>query len=297
MAKAIEREVIGLIGLGLVGTALSEHLITGGYEVVGYDIDPERCQALVERGGCVLNCPASIAENADSIFLSLLTTDDVCKVIEGEGGILQASSPPRIIIDTTTGTPDETMALAERLQKQGVQYLDATISGSSQQIRDREALFMVGGVDQAYVDCGDLFAAVSNKFMRVGPSGSGSKAKLASNHILGLNRLVLAEGLVFAEQLGLELKPFLQLLKQSPAYSVAMDVKGDKMIEGDFSPQARIRQHNKDLAIILKCAKTAGQDLPLAQLHHDILEKLIANGDGDLDCSAVIKAFRQLRSK
>ena len=101
---------------------------------------------------------------------------------------------------------------------------------------------------------------------------------------------------MFAEKLGLDLPSFLSLLKQSPAYSVAMDVKGEKMLNDDFTPQARVSQHSKDLRIILDCAEKAGLELPLGQTHQAILEDLIANGDGDLDCSAVIKAIRDRRN-
>ena len=287
-------ENIGLIGIGLVGTAITEHLLARGYGVIGYDLDHARCDALSSLGGTAVSGVAEVAKRTDRIFLSLMTTETVCRVVEG--GLLDVPNPPSYIIDTTTGTPDETIALAERLAGQGVDYLDATISGSSQQILDRDALFMVGGHEQVVQACRDLLDAVSDKVIHVGPPGSGSKAKLASNLILGLNRLVLAEGLVFAEKLGLDLPSFLSLLKQSPAYSVAMDVKGEKMLKGDFTPQARVSQHSKDLRIILDCAEKAAQELPLGQTHQAILEDLIANGDGDLDCSAVIEAIRDRRN-
>ena len=152
---------------------------------------------------------------------------------------------------------------------------------------------MVGGEKVAFEKCLDIHRALSEKVFYLGPSGSGAKAKLASNLILGLNRLVLAEGLIFAEELGLDLEPFLELLKVSPAYSVSMDVKGRKMLEGDFEPQSRIHQHHKDVSIILKYAEIAGQELPLSKLHMDILEKAIAAGDAELDNSAVIREIRR----
>ncbi|MBL6945524.1 MAG: NAD(P)-dependent oxidoreductase [Rhodospirillales bacterium] len=293
MAGPDGKEDIGLIGIGLVGSAIAGHLLERGYGVVGYDLDPAACDALSKAGGTVASGVAEVAQRTKRVFLSLLTTEVVCQVIEGDDGLLDVSDPPRYMVDTTTGTPDKTIALAERLAGRGVGYLDATISGSSQQIRDRDALFMIGGNDEVFEACRDLLDAVSEKMIHVGPPGSGSKAKLASNLILGLNRLVLAEGLVFAEKLGLDLPSFLSLLKQSPAYSVAMDTKGEKMLNDDFEPQARVSQHNKDLRIILDCADKAGQDLPLGRIHHEILEDLIADGDGDLDCSAVIKALRK----
>ncbi len=294
MPQTGKHEVVGLIGLGLVGSAIAENLLARGYHVVGFDIDPAQCGAHEKRGGITAKNLREVAEKTTLIILSLMTTETVCQVIEGEDGLLSGGKVPSLIIDTTTGTPDDAMALAERLKQKGITYLDAPISGSSQQIRDREALFMVGGEQTTFASNEALFDAIANQAFYVGPSGSGAKAKLASNLILGLNRLVLAEGLVFAEKMELDLTSFLTLLKVSPAYSVAMDIKGEKMLAGDFSPQAKVSQHHKDLQIILDCAASAGQELPLAQVHQHILQGLITVGDGELDNSAVYKALRQV---
>ncbi len=287
------KETIGLVGIGLVGTALAEHLLARGFGVVGFDVDPARCEKLERLGGRAVSGPAEVAAGAGRVVLSLMTTQIVREVVEGPGGLLQADPPPKFVIDTTTGDPDQTAALAERLARRGVMFLDATISGSSQQIRDRQAVFMVGGDRAAFDACADLLAALAERVFYLGGAGSGSKAKLASNLILGLNRLVLAEGLVFAERLGLELEPFLELLKVSPAYSAAMHVKGRKMLTGDFAPVSRIAQHRKDVGIILACARRLGQELPLSRTHLEILERSIEAGDGELDTAAVISEIRR----
>ena len=278
MAGVTAKENIGLVGIGLVGTALAENLLAAGFGVVGYDIAADKCKHLEEHGGEAAASPA---------------TEIVREVVEGSDGLLEADPPQAYIIDTTTGDPDQTAALAGRLAARGVHYLDATISGSSQQIRDREAVFMVGGERAAFEACRDLFGAVTDKAFYLGPAGSGAKVKLASNLILGLNRAALAEGLVFAEKLGLELAPFLELLKQTPAYSVMMDVKGEKMLTGDFTPQSRIAQHHKDVALILEYAAKHGQELPLSQTHLELLAQAIEAGDADLDTSAVINEIRR----
>ena len=123
-------------------------------------------------------------------------------------------------------------------------------------------MILIGGEPAADESCLDLFRVLSEKHYYLGQSGAGSRAKLASNLILGLNRLVLAEGLVFAERLGLDLPAFLSMLKTTPAYSCAMDAKGQKMLQGDFSPQSRITQHHKDLRIILNMPSEWGKTCP-----------------------------------
>ncbi|MBL7154607.1 MAG: NAD(P)-dependent oxidoreductase [Phycisphaerae bacterium] len=286
-------ESVGLIGLGLVGTAIAWCLLREGYDVIGFDIDPAKCEALSEDDVKIAANAAEVSERVNRVILSLPNTDVVVEVVEGPGGLVKAKKPARFIIDTTTGDPDQTAALAQRLAERGIKLLDAPFSGSSQQLMNRDVIFMIGGEKSAFQACRGILEKLSREGVYLGESGSGSKAKLASNLILGLNRLALAEGLVFAKELGLEPERFLELLKVSPAYSAAMEVKGKKMLDGDFAPQARLRQHCKDVSIILKYAKKLGQDLPLSKAHREVLEKAIEAGDGDLDNSAVIREIER----
>ena len=272
---------------------MAERLIADRFNVVGFDIDKAKCEQLGQLGGVAVNGPAQVAEQTESIILSLPDTEAVMQVVEGQDGILKAKKVPSYIIDTTTGEPDKTAALAKRLAERDIYFLDAPFSGSSRQIKDKEVVFMVGGEKAAYEKCKDIFETVGTKTFYLGASGNGSRAKLAGNLILGLNRLALAEGLVFAVKLGLEPKAFLELLKVTPAYSAAMDVKGKKMLEGNFTPQARLRQHHKDVSIMLKCAENLQQELPLSKTHLEILEKAISAGDGELDNSAVIREIQR----
>jgi len=287
------KDKIGLVGLGLVGTAIAERLLAGDFDVVGFDIDSARCKHFKQLGGKAASSSAEVAQAAKRVVLSLPDTDIVRQVVEGPAGILEAKTPPKYIIDTTTGDPDETVALAQRLSEHQIHFLDATISGSSRQVRDKEAVFMIGGEKAAFETCMDIFQTLTEKVFYLGPSGNGSKAKLASNLILGLNRVALAEGLVFASKLGLEPETFLELLKATPAYSAVMDTKGKKMLTDDFTAESRIRQHHKDVSLILKYAEKAGQELPLSRVHLDALEKAIEAGDGDLDNAAIIREIKR----
>jgi 3-hydroxyisobutyrate dehydrogenase-like beta-hydroxyacid dehydrogenase len=284
---------VGLVGIGLVGRELARHLLANGVDVLGYDIDSERSDSLRRLGGTCASGPAQIAARVNHIILSLPDTDIVREVIEGADGILRTVKKPSYIIDTTTGDPDDVVLLAERLAEHRVSLLDATISGASSQLQRREAVFMVGGDPAAYEVCGDLIRLLARDVFYIGVSGAGSKAKLATNLVLGLNRLVLAEGMVFAEKLGLPLEMFLKLLKISPAYSAAVDVKGEKMMNSDFKPVSRLQQHHKDVSLMLKYARSDHQQLPLTEVHLQILEEAIAAGDGNLDTCAVIREIRR----
>lgn len=289
-------QTVGLIGIGLVGTALAQHLFARGYAVVGFDTDAARMTAFTAMGGASARSPADVAQQARRIVLALPDSNVVAQVVAGPQGLLTATTLPQVIIDTSTGDPDDTIAVAQRLAARGVAYVDATLSGSSEQVRAREAVLMIGGAPDVVDAQRDILAALADRMFHLGPVGSGAKAKLASNLVLGLNRLVLAEGLVFAAALGLDLPRFLALLKASPAYSVAMDVKGDKMLRDDFAPQSRVHQHRKDVAMMLQHAAAAGQPLPLSRVHLQLLDAAIAAGDGELDNAAVIRELRRRRT-
>jgi 3-hydroxyisobutyrate dehydrogenase-like beta-hydroxyacid dehydrogenase len=279
---------IGLIGLGLVGSELAQRLTAGGRSVIGYDINPERLAEFVQLGGAAAGNAADVFSSCKRVLVSLPSHREVSSICA-----LHAASfcPGATIIDTTTGDPASSEAIAASLQAQGITYLDATISGSSKQVRDGSAVMMVGGDAAGFAACQDLFDLLADATFHTGPSGSGAKMKLVTNLVLGLNRAALAEGLAFAEGLSLDLALVLKIMRRSPAYSRAMDVKGDKMIQKDFSPEARLSQHLKDVRLIVEAGIASGLPMSLSLAHRAILEHAEAEGHGELDNSAVIRVL------
>ena len=278
---------IGMIGLGLMGTALTERLLEHGYRVFVWNRSRDKADPLIARGATWCDDPIAACER---VVVSLYTSEIVGQVLEQMQHGLRAG---QIIVDTTTGEPEQTAALGARLAAKGVRYLDAPISGSSEQTRRGEATVMVGGERAAFDACADLWPVFGRKVFHTGACGSAAKMKLVSNLVLGLNRVALAEGLAFAEAIGIAPGAALEVLAGSMAYSRAMDAKGRKMIDRDFSVQARLSQHLKDLRLMLDAATAAGLALPLADVHRDLLERAEAAGLGELDNSAVIEMLRQ----
>jgi 3-hydroxyisobutyrate dehydrogenase-like beta-hydroxyacid dehydrogenase len=281
---------VGLIGLGLVGSALAGRFLASGLPVLGFDVRPERAEALRQLGGDPAPNVEALA-SCPRIVLSLPDSEKVREVLDALEHLLR---PGRIVIDTTTGEPDRAAEAGRRLEALGVSYLDATISGSSEQVRSAEATVIAGGPAAAFESCRDLFRLFAREAYRVGPCGSGSRMKLVSNLILGLNRAALAEGLTLAGSWGLDLRQALAVLRESAAYSRVMDTKGDKMISADFAPQARLSQHHKDVRLILGAAARSGVSLPLSRTHDRLLDLAEAAGLGDLDNSAILRVYEQL---
>lgn len=199
------------------------------------------------------------------------------------------------MIDCSTGEPDALVALAERLRQRGIDLIEAPLSGSSQQIEQGVATMLLGGDDAAIARWAALLDALSPRRLKVGGPGMGSRAKLATNLVLGLNRAVLAEGMVFAERLGIAPATFLELVLATPASSAAARTKGALMVSGSFGQaQSRIRQHLKDVRLMLELADEAGQPLPLSRQHAALMEAAIEAGDGELDNAALIRQWRRL---
>ena len=291
-AEDSDRAPIGLIGLGLIGSALAERFLARGFGVLGFDIDPACLAGLVSRGGRAGASVAQLAVSCRRIILSLPNSEAVHTVL---GQLEPELRPGQVIVDTTTGRPEAVFAAARRLAGRGVPYVEAMISGNSCQVRTGEILIIAGGAAEAIAQCDDLFGCFASKVLHCGDWGSASRMKLVSNLVLGLNRAVLAEGLAFAGKLGLDLEQTLAVLRESMGYSRVMDTKGDKMIVGDFEPQARLSQHLKDVRLMLEAAARAGQRLPLSETHRDLLELAERLGLGALDNSAILRAIEAQR--
>jgi 3-hydroxyisobutyrate dehydrogenase-like beta-hydroxyacid dehydrogenase len=283
---------IGIVGLGLMGSALAERLIGAGYAVLGFDIDAEKQRALVRLGGTSAASLAEVARHCNILFLAVFDTDQVEAVTE----VLLAAVRPgsdRIVLCASTCDPDRIAVLAARVAPQGLHFLDTPVSGTSAQVRQGRGVALVGGDAARLEEVAPILGAVFASYFHMGPPGSAGRAKLAINLILGLNRLALAEGLVFAERMGLDPGRFLEVARQAASYSQVMDTKGPKMVRGDFAPEGRARQTLKDVELMLGQARKLGQELPLARLNAEILRACVDSGEGDQDNSVVISEIRR----
>lgn len=291
-----EKDAVGLVGLGLVGTALAKRLLGARFRVRGFDIDAARREAFAALGGNAAATVGEVAQSCTCIVSAVFNTEQLAEVIEGRGGVLEAAAgAPRTVLNVTTSDPDKVAALAARIAAAGVTLLEVPISGTSEQIVQGDGVGLIGGDRGAFDACAGILDAICPKRYFTGAVGNGAKTKLAVNLILGLNRAALAEGLVFAERLGLDPRAFLEIARGSAAYSQIMDVKGDKYINRDFTPHGKIVQHLKDVHMMVEYAHRAGQALPLMEVVQQLLDGNVRHGEGDYDNCAVIEEIRRQR--
>lgn len=286
---AAKQRTIGIVGLGLMGTALTERFLEAGWRPHIWNRSPEKAQALTDKGAVWSDNP--LAE-CSQVIISLYSGDVVDEVLLRFQNSLR---PEQMLIDTTTGDPAQAVMRAARLRQIGVRYADAPISGSSEQTRRGEAVVMVGCDGGFWADCAEIWPVLGQRAFHTGGCGTASQMKLVTNLVLGLNRAALAEGLAFAEALGINPGAALEVLQGSPAYSRQMDTKGRRMVERDFSVQARLSQHLKDVRLMLEAAAAASLPLPLTETHQQILEQAEQLGFGEQDNSAVFMAIQRER--
>jgi len=279
---------VGVIGLGLMGEVYVRRLLAAGFAVTGFDVDAakiERLKAIGAKGGSL----ADIARNCEPVILAVFNTDQVEEVVEKA---LLPGAAGKIVLCTSTCDPDRIAALGARVADK-LRFLETPVSGTSAQVRDSDGVGLIGGDAAIAADAAPVLDALFPKRFHIGKVGDGGRAKLAVNLILALNRLALAEGLVFAERIGLDPAAFLKVARASAASSQVMDTKGPKMVARDFLPEARARQTLKDAHLMLDQARKAGQQLPLLEIHIDVLEACLSHGQGDDDNSVVIEEIRR----
>jgi 3-hydroxyisobutyrate dehydrogenase-like beta-hydroxyacid dehydrogenase len=291
MAQHREESTVGLIGLGLVGQALAGRLLAAGATVVGHDVDPAAREAAAAAGVAVVDSAAEVGGRARLVLLSLPSSPVVEAVLWAEGGLADGCSAGSVIVDTTTADPADTARQGARLAERGALLVDCALMGSSAEIARGEAAGLIGGAgaDAWFVP---RLRDVAGRLFFLGGCSQGHRAKLVVNLVLGLNRLVLGEGLGLARRCGMDPAVILDILKAGPAYSTVMDTKGPAMLARRFEPPvARLGQHAKDVSLILGLGEEVGARLPLSRLHREMLAEAMGKGWSALDNAAVAELF------
>jgi putative dehydrogenase len=282
---------VGVIGLGLMGEVYTRRLIAAGFTVIGFDVDAEKTKRIVQLGARAGSL-ADIARDCQPIVLAVFNTDQVEDVVQQT--LVQAAAG-KIVMCTSTCDPDRIATLGARVAGK-LRFLETPVSGTSEQVRDGDGVGLIGGDEKIAADAKPVLDVLFPKRFHIGKVGDGGRTKLAVNLILGLNRMALAEGMVFAERIGLDLTAFLKVARASAAYAQVMDTKGQKMISGDFSPQGYVKQHLKDVHLMLDQAQKVGQKLPLLEVHANSLEACVRHGEGEADNCIIIEEIRRRTS-
>ena len=288
---------IAFIGLGIMGSPMAVHLAAAGHDVAGYNRTPEKTAPLVEAGGRAADSIADAVRDAEVVCVMVPDSPDVTDVLTGDGGVFDSAKPGTLVIDFSSIRPDVTTRLAEQAAEKGMRLVDAPVSGGEAGAKNAALSIMVGGDADDFQAAKPVLDIVGTTVVHVGPSGSGQTVKAANQLIVAANIQALAEAVVFLEAYGVDTTAALDVLGGGLAGSKVLDQKKQNMLDRSFDPGFRITLHHKDLGIVTSAAREAGVVVPLGGLVAQLMASALANGDGGLDHSGLLRGVERLSGR
>jgi 3-hydroxyisobutyrate dehydrogenase-like beta-hydroxyacid dehydrogenase len=281
---------VGIVGLGLLGSAVAARLRSAGRDVLGHDIVAERQRALEAIGGRAADSAAAVAGAADPICLVLPSLAAVEDVVLGPRG-LAAVARGRTIVQMSTISPALTERLARECTARGVAFLDCPISGTSGMVARGDGIIFVGGDRAVYERWRALFETILPRAVHVGAAGQAMVLKLVANLLVAVHSAAAAEALAMVERAGLDLPQALELLGSSAATSRMLEVRGPLIVKRDFPAQMKLDLFMKDLHLIQEAAGTLGASVPLTDVAERLYAAAQAAGHGGEDLAVVVTAL------
>lgn len=281
-------KVVGLVGIGIMGTAMARNLRQAGFSVVGYDPVPAACARLKEMGGEALGSPRAVAEAAPIIIMSLPNAGALTETISGADGIAGAAGTGQIVIECSTLPMDIKRAALDAMENGGKILLDCPISGTGAQAVNKDLVILGSGDKAAFDRCADVFAGMSRVQHYLGAFGNGSVMKYIANHLVTINNVAAAEAMVLGMKAGIDPGVVYNTLADSAGTSRMFQMRGPLMRDENYdAPTATIRMQLKDISIIDAFAADLGCALPVYAAASQIYHAGAALGRKEQDTAAV----------
>jgi len=294
---------VGFVGLGVMGSAMSSHLIEAGHQVIGYDLAAAARDAHAARGGIVAGSPAEVAASAGLAVTSLPSAVALAQVLGGPDGLAAGAAAPGrpgrlgrlIVLETSTLTLADKTAGRQALAESGGTMLDCPLSGTGAQAQRKDLVAYLSGDAAAKARARPVLAAMTRQVYDAGAFGNGMRLKIVANLLVTVHNLAAAEALVLAERAGLDLGLVLTAIGDGAGTSRMFEVRGPAMAARDYAqPGIRARVYDKDIAIIAGFAAELRSPTPLFSLAAAYYQAALAQGHGDDDTSSVHAVLRQL---
>jgi len=272
--RNVMTETIGMLGIGIMGSAMARNLVKAGFAVVGYDPVPAARDRLSEMGGEALSSPRDVAEAAAISFASLPSGVALAEVIEGATGVVRASGSGQTLIECSTLPLPAKRAALVAMEGAGMTLLDCPVSGTGAQAATGDLVILGSGDEQAFARCASAFAGMSRRQVYLGRFGAGSIMKYIANHLVTIHNAAAAEAMLLGMKAGIAPSLIYDTLADSAATSRMFQMRGPLMRDENYdTPTATIRTHLKDLSIISSFAAELGCALPNTNI--DLLENVI----------------------
>jgi L-threonate 2-dehydrogenase len=284
-------KTVGMIGLGIMGSAIARNLVERGWRVIGYDIAAARRDELAEARVTIAADIAEVVRDAPIVMTSLPTPAAVADVAQA---IANSGQSPRIVVELSTLTIADKLRFEATLKKAGHIALDCPLSGTGAQAKMRDLIVYASGDSGAIVRCMGLFSDFAKQSADLGAYGNGSRMKFVANHLVAIHNVATAEAMVLAERAGLDPKMVVDMVGPGAGGSRMFQMRAPMMVEGVYEPATmKVSTWKKDMAIIAEFADDVGCVTPLFTLTQPVYTQAMAMGLGDQDTAAVFEVLKK----
>jgi len=285
---------LGWIGLGKMGGPLVTRLLKQAHHLTVYDIDTRRVEKFTGQAISLASSPAEVARRSDIIFTMVSDDKALEQVVTGPSGVLAGASPQTLLVDLGTHSPKTSARLAEHLDRAGVSFLRAPVSGTIMHAAAGSLVLFASGSESAFEQCRPLFSAFAKKCYYLGQDEEARYLKILHNAMLGVTALMLAEALTFGEKAGLDLSLMMDILNESVVASPVMGYKTDSIKNRSFDLTFPATHMAKDLDLALDTARRLVTPMPLAVVARQFIEIMQATGRGEEDFFALLSLMEDL---
>ena len=286
---------IGMIGVGIMGSAMSANLLNAGYEVIGYDVAPQQLDVLARVGGSRADSCREVAEQAEVVITSLPSGEALQQVVNAKDGLAAADTKNLIIIETSTLTLEDKQAAHDALSEAGAEMLDCPLSGTGAQAVKKDLVVYASGDRQACEHCDSIFNGFSRANYYVGEFGMGTKMKLVANLLVTIHNVSAAEAFVLGMKAGLDPEMLLKAVSDGGGTSRMFEVRGPLMVAGRYDEATmKVDMHQKDINIISEFAKQLNCPTPMLSAAAQIYTAALANGRAKQDTASVCAVLEEM---
>jgi len=285
---------IGFVGLGIMGKPMAKNLLKAGYELVVYDIVAAPVEEVVKAGATAGSSPKEVAAQGDVIITMLPNSPHVKEAVLGKNGVIEGARKGSIVVDMSSIAPLVAQEVAAELMKNGVEMLDAPVSGGEPKAIDGSLAIMVGGKAAIFEKVKPILLKMGASAVHCGEIGSGNVTKLANQIIVALNIAAMSEAFVLAAKAGVDPGKVFDAIKGGLAGSTVLNAKAPMVLKGNYKAGFRIELHIKDLQNALDTAHAIGVPLPLTGTIMEIMQALRVDGKQKDDHGGVIQFYEKL---
>ena len=283
---------VGVVGLGIMGSAMSANLVRAGFEVIGFDVLAPRRAVLKRAGGIAARGLADVAARVDVAIVSLPSADALAAVA---GVFAETGRRGQVIIETSTLPIADKEAARARLARRGVILLDCPLSGTGAQARTKDLVVLASGVSNAYRKCIPVFEGFARAHYLIGPFGDGSKMKFIANLLVAIHNVAAAEAMVLGIKAGLDPAQVLKVVSDGAGASRMLEVRGPMMVKGDYSDASmKVAVWQKDMKIIGEYARSIDCPTPLFLASAPFYTAAMAMGRGEEDTGSVCAVLEEM---